>query len=74
MNGDKLIKAIQRKLELARYTCEGALSRAENVTDDKDLQTLIWATELMLGDIEAMVHDLPWYSDFPGEDPFPRNE
>ena len=61
MNGDKLIRDIQNKLVLARYTCEGALNRADEATDDKDLRALIWATELMLGDIEAMVHDLPWY-------------
>lgn len=73
MSGDQLIKDLQQKLELARYTCTGALSRADGITDDKDLRALIWATELMLGDIEAMVHDLPWYSEPTGEDPFPRN-
>ena len=70
MNGDQLIRDLQQKLELARYTCAGALSRADGITDDKDLRALIWATELMLGDIEAIVHDLPWYSDKGNESPF----
>ncbi len=60
---NKLIKDLERKIDLLRYTSTGLLQQAEKSTDDKDILALAWAVDGMIGEIEAMVMDLPLYED-----------